>query len=313
MAELRFDKVAVFGATGATGIHLSRQFLARGTAVRAISRSRANLDRCFAGEAVDTVVADAADSEAARRAVEGCDLVFDCIGLPGERMALHPVTARGIAEAVGACGARCVHISSFWAYLPLARSPLDESHPREGGGAWVRYRREAENILEGAGAAVLHLPDFFGPQVETGTLQQALVDAAAGKTVNWIGGVDVEREYLFVADAARLAADIAHRAGAYGQRWVLPGAGGLSGREVARIAGRHLGRPLKLRGAGPVTLRLASLFVKPLRGFLQMAPDYSRPIAYDAAKLHGLIGGWSLTPYDAAFAETLDWLAATKG
>lgn len=39
----------------------------------------------------------------------------------------------------------------------------------------------------GAGAAVVHLPDFFGSHVHTGTVQNALQEAASGKAVNWRG------------------------------------------------------------------------------------------------------------------------------
>jgi hypothetical protein len=37
---------------------------------------------------------------AAEYAIEGCKLVYDCIGLPGDQMHLHPVTARNIAGAL---------------------------------------------------------------------------------------------------------------------------------------------------------------------------------------------------------------------
>jgi hypothetical protein len=47
----------------------------------------------------------------------------------------------------------------------FARAAMDESHPRNGGPAWVRHRCEAEHILCDAGAAILHLPGFYGPQV----------------------------------------------------------------------------------------------------------------------------------------------------
>jgi hypothetical protein len=45
----------------------------------------------------------------------------------------------------------------------------------------VRFRREPEDILLDAGAAVVNLPDFHGPEVHVNTLQQALVEAVAGK------------------------------------------------------------------------------------------------------------------------------------
>jgi hypothetical protein len=83
-------------------------------------------------------------------------LVYDCVGLPGDQMHLHP---------------------------------------RSGGRPWVRYRREAEDVLCEAGAAIMHLPDFYGPHVHVSTLQNALIEAAFGKTVNWLGSADTQREY----------------------------------------------------------------------------------------------------------------------
>jgi hypothetical protein len=80
---------------------------------------------------------------------------------------------------------------------------MNESHPRIGGPPWVRYRREAEDVLCTAGAAILHLPDFYGPRVHVSTLQNALNEAASGKTVNWLGRTDVQREYIYVPDAMR--------------------------------------------------------------------------------------------------------------
>ena len=83
---------------------------------------------------------------------------------------------------------------------------MNESHPRSGGPPWVRYRREAEDVLCEAGAAILHLPDFYGPYVHVSTLQNALNEAASGKTVNWLGSADTQREYIYVPDAMRIAA-----------------------------------------------------------------------------------------------------------
>jgi hypothetical protein len=63
------------------------------------------------------------------------------------------------------------------------------------------YRREADDILCEAGAAILHLPDFYGPYVHVGTLQNARIEAASGKAVNWLDRADVLREYVYVSSA----------------------------------------------------------------------------------------------------------------
>ena len=77
-------------------------------------------------------------------------------------------------------------------------------------------------------------------------------------------------------NAMRIAAAVGARTKAFGGHWCLPGGGPLSGRQAAEIAGRYLGRPVKLRSAGMMTLRIVSLFNKDLRGLLQVAPDYMR-------------------------------------
>jgi len=302
--------VAILGATGPTGITLGRILHAQGATVRVVSRSRANLERNFNHAAFEKFVADVLVTSDALHAVEGCPLIYDCLGLPANQMDLHPEAARNIAHAIRTTGARCVQVSSYWAYLPLRRSPLDEAHPRSGGSDWIHWRREAEDVLRDAGAAILHLPDFYGPHVHTSTLQNALTEAARGKTMNWIGSATTAREYILVSDAMEIAARIANHAEAFGTDWVLPGSGPLTGARVADIASRQLGRRVKLRTAGALTLRLVSLINTDLRGFMQMVPDYMKTIAYDAAKLERLIGKTPLTSYEAGIAHTLQAVAA---
>jgi nucleoside-diphosphate-sugar epimerase len=301
---------AILGATGPTGFHLTAELRKTGTPVRVVARDRSKLARLFPDPAIDKHPADVLDEHQTLRAVEDCDLIYDCVGLPGDQMHLHPVTARNIAQALGRTGARCVQVSSYWSYYPQARPEMNESHPRRGGPPWVTWRREAEDILFAAGSAILHLPDFYGPQVHVSTLQSALMEAAGGKTVNWLGKPSTPREYIYVPDAMRIAAAIGRKPEAFGAHWCLPGSGPLTGRQFADIAARHLGRRVKLRGAGMPMLRLVSLFKKDLRGFLQVAPEYMKPVRYDAGKLTGLLGPQPMTPYEDGVGATLDWLAA---
>jgi nucleoside-diphosphate-sugar epimerase len=303
-----FKKAAILGATGPIGISLARTLRENGLPVRVVSRSETNLKRLFADTVEECAAADMSQANDSRRAVEGCDLVFNCIGLPGDRMHQHPVTARNIAAAIERTGARCLHISSYWAYLPAVQLPLNEQHPRAGGSQWVQYRRAAEDILQQAGSAIINLPDFYGPHVHTSALQQALTDAVRGQPMSWIGAADTVHEYVFVLDAAHMAATLASYRDAYGQRWIFPGAGAITGRQVADIVSRLLHARTRLRTAGITLLRIISLFNPALRGFLQMVPEYVKPITYDAMKLEGLIGRQPVTRYDEGIAQTLEWL-----
>jgi nucleoside-diphosphate-sugar epimerase len=305
-------KVAIIGATGPTGIHLAAELRKTTATVRVVARSMDKLARLFPDAVFEKLPADVLDPDATLRAIEGCELVYDCIGLPGDQMHLHPVTARNIAGAIRQTNARCVQVSSYWAYYHQVRTEMNEAHPRSSGPAWSRYRREAEDLLHEAGAAILHLPDFYGAQVHISTFQNALNEAASGKTVNWIGKANVHREYVYVPDAMRIAAAVGGRAEAFGAHWCLPGSGPLSGREAVDIAARHLGRSVRLRSAGLTTLRILGLLNRDLLGFLQVAPDYMKPVRYDARKLQGLLGSLQMTAYDAGIGETLSWIESRR-
>jgi putative NADH-flavin reductase len=92
-------KVAIVGATGPTGVHLAVELRKTAATVRVVGRGMDKLARLFPDASIGKGPADILDAEATLRAVEGCDLVYDCIGLPGDQMHLHPVTARNISGA----------------------------------------------------------------------------------------------------------------------------------------------------------------------------------------------------------------------
>ncbi len=305
---ISFQRAVVLGATGPTGIRLTSRLRGRVPAIRVVSRSSRNLEKTFPEGDLERIAVDVLDEGGAGRAIEGCDLVFDCIGLPSELMDRHPKVAENVAAALRTTGARCVQVSSYWAYLPIVRLPLDESHPREGGPPWVRYRRAAEDALQREGAGIVNLPDFYGPNVHTSVLQNALRDAVRGKPMSWIGAADVPREHSFVPDAMKTVVDLAHREEAYGERYLFPGAGPLTGRRLAAIASEHLRRAVKLRAAAPWLLRLAGLFNAELRSFLPMVPHYVTPLSFDTSKLRALLGALETTPYERGIPQTLDEL-----
>jgi len=308
---LSFQKVAVLGATGPSGRALAAELRERGVPVRVVSRRMESLDAAFPEAETDKAAADALEPGSLRAAIEGCDCVVDCIGLPADQMSDHPETARNIASAIAGTSARCLQVSSYWCYMPIASLPVSESHPRTGGPPWARLRREAEDILRDAGAAIVHLPDFFGPHVHTSTLQLPLREAVAGKPMNWIGGAEVERDYIYVPDAMRVVADLMAHEDAYGEDWIVPGSGPISAARVATILSGILGHKVRIRAARPLALRLVSLFNRDLRGFMQLASTYVTPIRYDGSKLERLIGPTPRTSYDDALAETLRSISAS--
>ena len=79
------SKAVILGASGPTGIHLAVALRQNGTPVRVVSRRLETLARLFPDDAIDKQQADMLDHDETRRAIEGCALVYNCIGLPGDR------------------------------------------------------------------------------------------------------------------------------------------------------------------------------------------------------------------------------------
>jgi nucleoside-diphosphate-sugar epimerase len=302
---MTFNRIAVVGASGPTGRALTEELLKRKARVRVVGRREQALKALFPAAEVEKRSGDALEAGSLAKALEGCDLVIDCIGLPAGQMAYHPVTARNIARYVRAAKARCLQVSSYWAYMPIRQLPVSETHPREGGPPWARLRRETEDVLREAGGAIVHLPDFFGPHVHTSTVQMALTEAVQGKRMRWIGPADVARDYVYVPDAMRVVAALLAHEKAYGEDWVVPGSGPVTANQLASMLGTLLGHEIRVQAAAPWMLRAVALFNRDVRALMQIVPDYVKPISFDGAKLDRLLGRMPRTPYEDALRETI--------
>ena len=78
-------KIAIVGATDPTGIHLVAELRKTAAAVRVIARGGNKLAQLFPEAVIEKRSADILDANATLHAIDGCGLVYDCIGLPGTR------------------------------------------------------------------------------------------------------------------------------------------------------------------------------------------------------------------------------------
>lgn len=304
------DTIAVLGATGPIGRRVTGELVARGHAVRVVSRSEARLARDFADLDVDRHAADLEDPEAARRAVEGCGRVIHAVGLPAERFERHVPVARRVVDACRSTGARPFLVTSYWSYGPGDEAPMRETRPPKGKGEKSVIRRRQEAVFLEAGGAVARLPDFFGPEPGLSLLNDALAAVAAGKVATWPGNPDAPRDFLYYPDAGRLVADLALREEAGGEAWNVPGSGAEPPRAILERATRVAGtRRARVRRIRPWMTRLVALVRRDVREFLDLVPIYEAPVILDASKLERLLGEVTTTPYEEAIPETLTWMA----
>ena len=123
--------VAVTGATGFIGRHVTADLIARGFGVRAIVRPESTHEAAAGAESVRVPLEAAALCEA----FAGADTVVHLAGIvsalqPSAYSAVNVVGTRAVARAAHAAGARLVHISSLAAAGPAsAASPRREDDP----------------------------------------------------------------------------------------------------------------------------------------------------------------------------------------
>jgi dihydroflavonol-4-reductase len=108
--------VAVTGATGLIGGHVTRALLDQGRRIRVLVRDKGRLER-LPGMDVEAVEVDLADGEALRRALAGCELAFHVAGRIAGRdaeavWAINAQAPPRFVEASAAAGLRRVVVTS---------------------------------------------------------------------------------------------------------------------------------------------------------------------------------------------------------
>ncbi|MBI4956664.1 MAG: NAD(P)H-binding protein [Myxococcales bacterium] len=306
-------RILVTGATGGLGANVVAEAAARGLRVRALVRDPA---RAKVAPGVEVVKGDALDAAALARALEGCDALFHLVNVVIGKDWVD-VTARLLEAAIGACtktGARLVFPANVWIFgrgrpgeiVDETRAPAPSSELGR-----ARAKKEARLRASGVRFAMVRLPEFYGPHVQTLT-GPPLRRIAAGRTGIWFGPPDVEVELVLMPDAARVLLDVGLADGVDGETFHYPGAALITPRaffaEARRIAsgGRFLALPA-------LAVRAAALVSPMARSFADILHLWEAPILLDGKKLGRRFPHVRTTPYSEGLAATIDWLRRNPG
>jgi nucleoside-diphosphate-sugar epimerase len=307
MSEFRFQSVAVLGATGSVGKTLVEELLKRKVRVRAVSRSAENLKRAFGAQPVDRVTAELGSAADAARALDGRDAAIFCVGAPmSEQERLVPA-ARGVAEAISKHKIPVLVVSCAWTYWPIPEGPVKEDATRHPLAKPAQGRRTAEDILAEAGAGVAVLPEIYGPGVAHSLLNEALRGLVEKGVAHWPANTEVKRDFLYLADAGRVLAELAAAPGAYGHRWHVTGPAPATPQEMVQYAAKFMEVAAKVRGPGMFS-SAAALVSKDAKAFKELAGVYDASLVLDGSKLRRVMGKYFVTPHEQGVEETVRWL-----
>lgn len=267
--------VAVFGATGFIGRHLIQHLTRKGLMVRAVTRvpnKAAFLKPAGGIGQVTPWAGDVNDDASVRRALAGCDMVVNLIGVLFERgaggfQAAHVDAPARLARLAAEAGVkRFVHISAMGADLKSAS-------------AYAKSKAEGEAAVRAAfpGAAILRPSIVFGPDDSFFNKFAAMAQIAPALPL--IGGGATRFQPVYVADVAEAVANAATSDDAAGKTYELGGPAVYSFRQLLEITLREIERPtLPLV---PVPWKAAEM----LGGLLEKIPVIAPPLTRDQVEM----------------------------
>ncbi len=173
--DLSGKRVLVTGGTGFIGGRLiERLILDCGAEVRSLVRNLARVSR-IARFPVEFVQGDVLDSQSVKKAVDGCDIIINCMaGTDGSAAKQRQVNFAGVRNvfdaALQAKVSRVVHVSTVMVYGATPDGILDETAPRNyNGDVYSDSKLDAEKLAfeyaeqHGLPVTVLQPTVVYGP------------------------------------------------------------------------------------------------------------------------------------------------------
>ena len=315
-------RVLVTGATGKVGYAIANDLLERGDQVRALVRDPTRAAAILPA-GIEPITGDATDPESLAAAVEGCEVVFNSMGMPEQWVRdeaifdrVNAVGSGELARAAKRAGVRrFVHTSTHDVFHAETGGRFDETmladYPK--GTAYERSKQHAEELVlaerDGMEVVILNPSGVYGPTPSpTPSFENQVFEPVVRKRLPAVPPGGTGYAYVAgVADGHLLAAE----KGRDGERYILAD-GYADFRELAETAKRVAGRGrVPPRMPVPVARAVASVGAgvsrvirrPPLlpRGQLEYILWQAHP---DSSKAQSELG-WKTTPLEDGVRKTL--------
>lgn len=307
-------RIAVTGANGFVGRALSRLLLSQGVEVVGVVRPNAVCEPGVVRKTAQSLSAVAPDTFA------GCTAVIHLAARVHvmQDSAVDPLAAfrmvnvegaLQVAQAAFSAGVqRFVFVSSIKA---LAESddghPLKETDARHPRDPYGMSKADAEVELQefgkrtGMEVVIVRPPLVYGPEVRANFL--SLVDAIAKGLPLPIGAVHARRSLCFIDNLASAVALCATHPRAAGELFHVTDGYDPGVAELARLLGRHLGRPARLVTIPVALLKLAGR----LTGRVKQVERLTGSLQVDSTHIRERLGWIAPVVLDAGLAATAAW------
>lgn len=216
--------VAVTGAEGFIGSHLTEELVRRGHRVRAMALynmwSSSGWLETLAPDvraSVDVVFGDVRDLASARELIEGAEVVYHLAAIgsvpysykvPRTFMENNAMGSLNVLEAARACRTpRVVHTSTSETYGTARTVPISESHPLQAQSPYAASKIAGDKIAESyhlsfsMPVATLRPFNTYGPRQSTrAVIPQIITQLGSGARAIKLGALAPTRDFSYVTD-----------------------------------------------------------------------------------------------------------------
>ncbi len=293
--------------SGALGMAVGRELLARRKRVRMVNRSGI----ADVPTRIYVFKGDAADAATLREACEEATVVYHCARPDPAAGLRHPERLmQGVIEAAARAGARVVYGECATFYGggagPLtedAAVPLPAASGCARPGALLLEAHAAGRVRAVIGRA----SDLYGPWGATSLLgREVFLRALAGRAVRLPGNPDLPHTFTYADDFARALVTLGEHEEADGCAWHAPSAEPMSPRRFAELVFEALGTAPRISAIGRGRLALLGAFDPQARVLRAAALGFERPFVLDHGRFRAAFGV-EPTPHRDAVRTTLDW------
>ena len=247
-------RIAVTGATGFLGSHITERLLAEGHHVGILARSRDRAQR-FENRVDKIVIANISDSAALEQLFEGVDTVFHLVSnfrtASSQPESYRKINVEGtkaaITAAKGAGVKRFIYCSTIGVHGHVKSTPANEDSPYNPGDLYQESKMEAECFCRGEAdkgdmeIVIVRPCSIYGP----GDLRMLkMFKMLAKRTFMLVGPCKENFHAVYIDDLVDGFLRVLETPGIAGETFIIGGAGYLSLKDYIAQAAKALGAPM---------------------------------------------------------------------
>lgn len=307
----------ILGFTGGIGRAVALALSKRNIPIKVLVRDSGKAKKYTEGlKDVDMILGDASKPEDLDTVFKDVSVVHYCINVPYNKWEENALRLlKNCVDAAVKHNVKLVFPGNVYVYGHAKRNPVDEKHPHAAHTNKGQIRMEMEEMLalakqdEGMDYTIVRMPDFYGPFVVNTFSEQLYINAIKGKSMQWIGDLDVPVELIFIEDGGEAMVTAALSEKSNGEVFNIPGAGETTARkylqEIATQA-ESKSKPGTLNS--DLVFSLVGLFNPIVKEVKEMLYLKREKLILNGAKYSTMIGELPATDYTTGIKKTLDWV-----